>query len=403
MNLRDRIKTLTALKSTLHVWEILAINRYRKYRAIVSSHLPYFLRLQEVLEHLYALYPGVRRGLLEVRRERRIDALVLGSDRGYIGDLVSRVLRVYTEFASYRRGVQINLFFVGRRGFREDLPGRKLALVEGAFGKDIDLRKVDDLAVLLMRRYMKQESDACYVFFQRPEVPLGLRGGAVEQREEREREEESPFFYPGFQEVLRAKPHAAVERGSYRPVVLRFLPPDIRKRYSPDLILNIEAEEEEFLHTLLDLYMRFFMKEVFMEHFTSINFARYRTIRRITENIDRKIGEYRRLQNKLRQEKINKEIEDIVLSHMAEEEKKERDFIEEGFTLRVDSRLPQETVSLLRTRLQRLGFSIRDVERRNLIGGIQLLDRNRVIDLSVQGKLRSLRLYIKNILRSSGW
>jgi len=405
VNLKDRIRTLDALKSTLHVWEILAINRYRKYRAIVSSHLPYFLRLQEVLEHLYALYPGVRRGLLEVRRERRIDALVLGSDRGYIGDLISRVIRIYREFTSYRREVQINLFFVGRRGFREDLPGKKLALVEGAFGKDIDLRKVDDLAVLLMKRYMKRESDACYVFFQRPEVPPGLRGGPVEQREEkeREREEESPFFYTDFREVIRAKPHVAVERGSSRPVVIRFLPPDIRKRYSPDLILNIEAEEEEFLHTLLDLYMRFFMKEVFMEHFTSINFARYRTLRRITENIDRKIEEYKRLQNRLRQEKINREIEDIVLSNMAQEEKRERDFTEEGFILRVDSRLPRETVSLLRSRLQELGFAVRDVERRDLIGGIQLLDRNSVTDLSVRGKLESMKLYIKNILKGSGW
>jgi len=134
--------------------------------------------------------------------------------------------------------------------------------------------------------------------------------------------------------------------------------------------------------------MRFFMKEVFMEHFTSINFARYRTLRRITENIDRKIEEYKRLQNRLRQEKINREIEDIVLSNMAQEEKRERDFTEEGFILRVDSRLPRETVSLLRSRLQELGFAVRDVERRDLIGGIQLLDRNSVTDLSVRGKLK---------------
>jgi len=81
VNFKDRIRTLNVLKSTLHVWEVLAINRYKKYSAVVSAHLPYFLRLQEVLEHLYALYPGFRRGLLEMRRERSIDVLVLGWQR----------------------------------------------------------------------------------------------------------------------------------------------------------------------------------------------------------------------------------------------------------------------------------------------------------------------------------
>jgi len=243
-----------------------------------------------------------------------------------------------------------------------------------------------------MERYRRKESDACYVFFQRPQVPMGMKAKLEEGERKEERREESPFFYAGFERVLRARPHAAVERGSYRPVAIRFLPPDIRKRYSPDIILNIEAEEEEFLHALLGMYMRFFMKEVFIEHFTAINFARYRTIRRITENIDRKLEQYTRLQNKLRQEKINKEIEDIVLSHMAEEEKRERDFIQRELILRVDFRLPDEVVSRVREKLGKLGFPVRRVERANLIAGFQLLDQGRILDLSVEGMLRHLRL-----------
>jgi len=403
VNFRRRIRTLSALRSTLHVWEILAINRYKKYSAVVSAHLPYFLRLQEVLEHLYALYAGVRRGLLEVREERKVDVLVLGSDRGYVGDFVSRVFRSYTGFFSHRRGVKVSLFVAGKRGALENLPGERIALFEGVFGKDLDWKRIDEIAVLLMGRYRRRESDACYVVFQRPEVSPGMRAQLEGRERKREEREESPFFYTGFEEVLRAKSHAVVERGSYRPVVLRFLPPDIRKRYSPDLILNIEGEEEELLHALLDMYMRFFIREIFIEHFTSINFARYRTIRRITENIDRKLDEYRRLQNKLRQEKINKEIEDIVLSHMAEEEKRERDFTERTFTLRVDPRLPGESVSAIVKRLQKLGFPVGEVERSSLIGGFQLLGRGYAWDLSVIGQLRALRRGVKrDTLRRTG-
>jgi F-type H+-transporting ATPase subunit gamma len=151
------------------------------------------------------------------------------------------------------------------------------------------------------------------------------------------------------------------------------------------------------------MYMRFFIREIFIEHFTSINFARYRTIRRITENIDRKLEEYRRLQNKLRQEKINKEIEDIVLSHMAEEEKRERDFPERGFTLRVDAGFPQEDIPVLVKRLKKLGILIREVERGELIGGVRILGQGYVWDLSVAGRLRAFRRTVrKNLWKRVG-
>ena len=394
MGLKDKIRTLQVLKSTLHVWEVLAVNRYKKYSSVVGAQLPYFLRLQEVLEHLFSLYSGLRTDLLEMREERSVDVLLLTTDRGYVGDFVSKTVRALENFLERRKGKTINLFIAGRRGASSSLLRMGAVVFEEVLTRDINWDVVVKINDILVERYRKGFSDACYVIFQRPDVGI-MESVELEERERREAlVEESPFFYPKFEEVLRAKPLEVVERGRYRTQIVRFIPPDIKGRYSKEIILNIEAEERSFLDELLILYLSFFLKEVFLEHFTSINFARYRTIRRINENIDRKLILYRRLINKLRQERITKEIEDIVFAYLATEEVRLRDYREEGYVLEVDMGASKGIVRQLLRAMEEFGIEVRSVERRRLLGGFRLISDRDSIDLSVIGKLASLKLKV---------
>ncbi|WP_170144754.1 F0F1 ATP synthase subunit gamma [Hydrogenivirga caldilitoris] len=402
--MKRKIKTLEALRSTLNVWEVIAVNRYKKYSSVVGAQLPYFLRLQEVLEHLYSLYSGVRIDLLELREEKNVDVLVLTSDRGYIGDFVTRTLKTLKSFIESKKDKNINLFLAGKKGATSRLLDTGAVVFEGVLTKDIDWDAVGNIKSVLVERFRKGFSDACYVIFQRPEVELGELI-EIEERERREALlEESPFFYPKFEEVFKVKPMLAAERGRYRPVITRFLPADVRKRYSKEIILNIEAPEEAFIDGLLRLYISFFIKEVFLEHFTSINFARYRTISRILENIDRKLNTYRFVLNKLRQEKITKEIEDIVFAFLATEEKKLKSLFERGYILEIDVKAEDTRGRELKERLEKLGFPIREVRKRVLIGGFRLLREGEAIDLSVEGVFNLLRGSIKRrILRGKDW
>ena len=390
MGIGKKIRTFEALRSTLNLWEVLAVNRYKKYSSLVGAQLPYFLRLQEVLEHLCALYPGAKSGLLRVREERSADLLILTSDRGYLGDFIPIVLRRAEAFIESRREIRISLFLAGRRGALRKYMERGAVLFEEVLTKDVSWEVVERIRDTLVERYRKGMSDACYVIFQRPRV----EGGKFVELERRERKdalvEESPFFYAGFSEVLRLKPKRVVETGGYGPVVVRFLPPDIKGRYSKTSVLNLEVPEEELMESLLELYLSFFMREIFLEHFASLNFARYRTISRILENIDRKLRTYRLLVNKLRQERITKEIQDIVFSLMATEEEKLRDYREDTCTLEVDRNTGEEIVQDLRRRLEKLGFGIGRVEKRYLLGGFRLLMHGKVLDLSVKGLLRDM-------------
>ena len=391
MEIRKKIRTFEALRSTLNLWEVLAVNRYKKYSSLVGAQLPYFLRLQEVLEHLCALYPGAKSGLLRVREERSVDLLILTSDRGYLGDFIPRVLRRAEDFIESRRDIRISLFLAGRRGALRKYIERGAVLFEEVLTKDVSWEVVEKIRDTLVERYRKEMSDACYVIFQRPRV----EGGRFLELERRERKEAvlegSPFFYTGFSEVLKLEPRRVVETGGYGPVVVRFLPPEIKGRYTKKFVLNLEVPEEELIESLLELYLNFFMREIFLEHFASLNFARYRTISRILENIDRKLRAYRLLVNKLRQEKITKEIQDIVFSLIATEEKKFKSYQEDLWTLEVDLHTGEDIVKYLIDRLKNLGFTVGEVERRNLLGGFKLLRSGKAIDLSVAGLLNSLK------------
>ena len=380
MDIRNKITTLRALKSTLNVWGAIAVNRYKRLSSQVGATMSYFLRLQEVMEHLYSLYSGVRAELLEMRDESSIDILVLTSDRGYVGDFILKTLRVLDAVLEAKKNRKVSLFIAGGRGALSKYRSLGAVIYENVLTKDINWGRVEEIRKKLVDRYRRRVSDATYVVFQRPEVDMGGRAEPTEEKAVGEIPTESPFFYARFEEVLRAKPLAVVERGRSRPIVVRFLPADVRKRYSPTTILNLEGNEDRLIEELLELYLDFFMREVFLEHFTSLNFARYRTVTRIKENIDRRLSEYQRLMNKLRQEKITKEIEDIVLSHMATEERIYRDILEEGYLLEVDINTPEPIVSLIKERLEGMGYRIREIRKANLLGGFRLLSTSKVAD-----------------------
>ncbi len=397
MNLRKKIDTLKVLRSTLNVWEALAVNRYKRLSAVASSTLPYFVRLREVLEHLYALYPHTRIPLLELREENTVDVVVLTSDRGYVGDFILKTLKALDSFLESKR-IHINLFIVGRRGNLSKYKNLKPKLLEGMLSKDIDWEGVNALRMELVGRYVSRTTDGVYIVFQRPFLEPKPYTSTPTPRKKETPPVEKPFLYGAFEEVLKSKPLQAFEKGSYRPAVLRFLPPDIEKKYSPDTIVNFDTNEEEVIKKLVELYLNFFLRHIFLEHFTALNFARYRTVNRIKENIRKKLDTYKRLASKLRQEKITREIQDIVFALIATQQTKYKAYLEKGFTLYVDTSMPSEEIERVMSFLSKRGFPVREVRKSNLIGGFKLISYEFEIDLSVERYLKelekSLREYI---------
>jgi F-type H+-transporting ATPase subunit gamma len=394
--LRKRIDTLKALRGVLSVWSTLAVNRYRRYSLIASGYRPYLERIREVIGLVVAMRPGLRSKLLEEREERRVDLVLITSDRGYVGDFVSGVLEEAESFLKGALGKYVKVFVIGRKG-SERVPGRP-EVFEGVITKDVNWSEVGRIGEVLISRFRGGESDACYVVFQRPEVGT-VGGGAFGKKGGTGGPQRHPptFFYGLFEGSGATGTVPEIRGGNYGPVLLRFLPPEVRPRPDTVSVVNIEGDEEAFLNFIVYMYLKFFLRCVFLDHFVALNLARYRTVRRIMKNAEERIRLYRGYINRLRQERINREIQDMVLALLSSEEKLWKTPQDAETVLEVDREMSGDLRRLLIARLTSMGFRIGEVREGDLLGGFRILGPGYERDLSVAGFLKALKEKIKRI------
>ncbi len=383
--LTGKLETLRALKSVLSVWRVLAVNRYRAYRSLAQREAPYFHRLRETLEHLFALHKDYRNELLRVRQERSIDLLILSTDKGYVGDFDKRLVSFLKERLESAPWERVKLFLLGER-ILPLLGGLRVELKAQAFARDIDWESVNRLTNLLVHRFKTGLSDALYLLYHQP-LSGTAKGGKLPTGKRYEKVEETPFFYPSHTKRQVGFIEAA-ERGDYAPRLIRLLPAKMEGKYSPSLILNFEGNPDKIVDYLLSFYINFSVRHLCVEHFSAVNFARFRTISRILKNIESREMQIQRQINKLRQERINRELLSFANALLAYEDKTFRDLIEDSFLLKVDERLPEECVSRILERFSEL--EITEVVRSRIIGGFILKSHNRVLDASVKAFLERL-------------
>jgi len=93
--LSDKLKVLNLLREVFNVVAVISLNRFRRLKPYVISKAPYFTRLEEVLEHLFALYPD--HPLFNPREEKRIAVILLLSDLPLTRSLCSKVMEKFFE------------------------------------------------------------------------------------------------------------------------------------------------------------------------------------------------------------------------------------------------------------------------------------------------------------------
>ncbi|MDQ7039028.1 MAG: F0F1 ATP synthase subunit gamma, partial [Aquificota bacterium] len=282
-------------------------------------------------------------------------------------------------------GKDFRLFVVGKR-WSQTIPAE---VFEGVLTKDVDWSAVEKVGEVLISRFRNGFSDACYVILQRPAKDTPAGGGLAKIQGTTVSIEQAPLLYGVFEHPYESGFSSGPEAGGYRPLTLRFLPPQAKE--TPRSALNIEGDEDMFVEGVLRMYLEVFLKSVFLDHFTALNLARQRTLRRVMKNIDEKLTHYRNLINRLRQERINSEIQDMVLALVSSEERLWVEFRESGSVLEVDAGTPDDLRSLIASRLTALGFRVSEVRERDLIGGFRITGPGRKKDMSVEGALSTLK------------
>jgi len=101
---------------------------------------------------------------------------------------------------------------------------------------------------------------------------------------------------------------------SYRPVLRKFLPFELPETtgeadYS---VYTFEVEEEEFMNSILNLYLNYQLYRAMVESNAAEHFARMVAMDNATKNADDLVKQWTLVFNKARQESITLELMDIV-------------------------------------------------------------------------------------------
>lgn len=384
--LSEKLKAYEVLKEVFNVIAIISLNRFKKTRHIVSKEYPYFERLKEVLEHLFALYPT--HPLFRQREEKKISVVVFTSDLSFTRELCNRIFKSVPKFKN------AEFIILGGKCKKRDFFERyKPKVISGVFTKFVDYESVFKTFEELFEKFTLKEVDSVYVVSAIPFLEKTKGEGKREEGKPKgELEVRREILYA--REARQVKVVEIGESGKIEVYVDRFLPPRIKGVYRKDLILNFEGSEEEIIKTVLKLYTEFHAKFLSLGHWNALNLQRFRTSKRIQDNLEKKIKTLKRLLSKERQEKITRELQDIVLSLLALEEKKFRDLESKGFVLEIDKDLYEKLKERIVKSLKE-HFSILEVVEVEGLLGFYLRGEGKVYNCSA---LKQLEFFISKLI-----
>ncbi len=180
-SLRKRIATVRSTQQITRAMKMVAAARLRRAHEAAERARPYTAKLAELFASVAAGVEPEAHPLLARRPERRIDLLVLTSDRGLCGGYNANLFRHVASFLGERGGTEAAVAVVGRKGF-EYYRRRSARLIIHRLGilTTPPAQLAADLAGELTQRFAAEESDAAYLLYNRfrsaiSQVPTATR------------------------------------------------------------------------------------------------------------------------------------------------------------------------------------------------------------------------------------
>jgi F-type H+-transporting ATPase subunit gamma len=166
--LRKRIATVRSTQKITKAMKMIAAARLRRAQEAAERARPYAGKLTEMFNAVTAGIETAEHPLLARREERRVDLLVVTSDRGLCGGYNANLLRQAEVFVRERAPAEVAISVVGRKGL-EYFRRRRVEVVCQRIGglatPAADLAR--DLAGELTRRFVDESTDAVYLLYSR--------------------------------------------------------------------------------------------------------------------------------------------------------------------------------------------------------------------------------------------
>lgn len=168
-NLRDIRRRIDSVKNTEQItkaMKMVAASRLRRAQDTILASRPYALKMLEVLSSLALRTNPRAHPLLVTRDPRKVELLVITSDRGLCGAFNSSILRAAERFMTEHPEWECSLNIVGRKGVdffkRRNVKTRKISVNILA---DVTVPIAAAIGENLVDGYLAEEFDQVYMVY----------------------------------------------------------------------------------------------------------------------------------------------------------------------------------------------------------------------------------------------
>jgi F-type H+-transporting ATPase subunit gamma len=273
--LRKRIATVRSTQQITKAMKMVAAAKLRRAQDAAEHVRPYAAKLTEMFTAVAGGVDPDSHPLLARREERRVDFLVLNSDRGLCGGYNGNLFRFTAGLLRERAGVDVAFTVVGRKGL-EFYRRQNVKMVGHHLGILITPATTLAKAIAgeLTARFVAAETDAVYVVYNR------------------------------FRSAISQVPSA-----------VRLLPvatPTGEAAEGPTVDYIFEPERGDLLAQLLPRYVEVLITQALLEAVASEHAARMTAMGNATTNASEMIGALTLSMNRARQATITRELMEIV-------------------------------------------------------------------------------------------
>lgn len=322
--LRDLRKRLKAVKNTQKItkaMKMVSASKLRRAQAAILRARPYALRMNEVLQHIVSHADLQSHPLLAFRKPRRVELVVLTSNRGLCGSFNSNITRAADRFIAEHTGKydEIRVATIGKKAKDHfTRKGTKLyGTYEGVLDR-LDFEKSIEIATDLSTRFRTGELDAIFLLYNEFKSAISQRVVVVNLLPIKPLEgwEENPAVRVG--ELASISGNALAQVGAEGDVAAVDI---VEKEWTPSEQLEVQTEGYEHIYepskgdvldTLLPQHLAVQIWRALLESSAAEHGARMSAMDAASRNAKEMILKLTLNMNRVRQASITKELMEIV-------------------------------------------------------------------------------------------
>jgi F-type H+-transporting ATPase subunit gamma len=115
-DIRRRIRSVKSTQQITKAMKMVSAAKLRRAQEAMFAARPYARKMMEVLSELASRAPAQAHPLLEERADGKVLLVVVTSDKGLCGGFNANVIRTAARFIDERRGQDLSVDLVGRKG-----------------------------------------------------------------------------------------------------------------------------------------------------------------------------------------------------------------------------------------------------------------------------------------------